>query len=299
MKIRLDENGVHIFDRNNGTNILLDEVQGDQKNWARSPRHISFALTNRCDLSCEYCYAPKNRSEIEFDKLCKWIIELDKNGAIGVGFGGGEPTIYKRFVEICQFVSKHTQLSVSFTTHGHRISKFMAEQLRGHVNFIRVSMDGLGLTYERLRGKSFTNFISAISIIKTIAPFGINYVLNKDTIDELEEAISFSNVLGAKEFLILPELDKLGNTNKEILDKLKCFLEIYKGGMPLRINSNCSDGIPIANPFKDEFSLNGFAFVDASGFLKVTSYDTYGIDLKEINIIDGMDILRDRLKKIN
>lgn len=295
MKVRFDENGIHFFDRTTGSNILLDEISVEPSKWAKSPRHVSFALTNSCDLSCEYCYAPKKRAELDFQSLKQWIIEVDQNGSLGVGFGGGEPTIYKNFVELCKYTSTHTSLSVSFTTHGHRITPAMAEQLRGHVNFIRVSMDGLGATYERLRGRSFEKFLTAISIVKTIAPFGINYVLNSDTINELNEAIVYAQNLGAQEFLILPEIDKNGIFNPETLTHLRDFLTVYSGDLPLRINEKCADGMPLANPFNDSDPLNAYAFIDATGFLKCTSYEIGGIDISQSNIINGLEIIRSKV----
>lgn len=295
MKVRYDQNGIHFFDRTTGANLLMDELSIEPSEWAKSPRHVSFALTNSCDLRCEYCYAPKHRAELDFERLKSWITEVDQNGSLGIGFGGGEPTIYKDFVELCEFTSLHTSLSVSFTTHGHRISVPMAKKLSGHVNFIRVSMDGLGMTYQRLRGRSFEQFLSAISIIKTIAPFGINYVLNTDTAPELGEAIDYAQNLGAQEFLILPELDKNGQFDGRHIQYLQDFILKYEGGLPLRINEDCSEGMPVADPFKNNDPINAYAFVDASGFLKRTSYEPSGVDISQGSIMSGLEIVRSQL----
>lgn len=292
MKVRYDENGIHFFDRETGANLLIDEFNVEPSLWAKSPRHVSFALTNSCDLRCEYCYAPKNKSELDFEKLKSWISELDQLGTLGVGFGGGEPTIYKNFVELCKFTCEQTNLAVSFTTHGHRISAELAEQLKGKVHFIRISMDGLDSTYERLRGRSFKKFLSAVSIIKGIAPFGINYVLNSDTINQMEEAIFFAQNLGAKEFLILPQINKNGNFNSDHLKFLQEFLKNYSGELPLRINENCIEGMPIANPFQDLNSFNSYAFVDAMGHLKRMSYEVSGVNISPGGIFSGLQALQ-------
>ncbi|GAA4430653.1 hypothetical protein GCM10023091_00180 [Ravibacter arvi] len=295
MKVRYDENGIHFFDRRTGANLLIDELSVEPSQWAKSPRHVSFALTNSCDLRCGYCYAPKHRAELDFERLKSWITDIDRNGSLGVGFGGGEPTIYKDFVELCKYTSTQTSLSVSFTTHGHRVAASMAEQLSGHVHFIRVSMDGLGATYERLRGRSFEQFLSAISILRTIAPFGINYVLNADTVHELKEAIVYAQNLGAREFLILPEIDKNGGFHPSHLKYLRDFLTDYRGNLPLRINENCTDGMPVADPFKDLDPINAYAFVDARGILKRTSYELGGVDISQGNILYGLEIMRSQL----
>lgn len=298
MKIRYDENGVHLFNRKSGANILIDELTVPKEKWSKAPRHVSFALTNVCDLKCAYCYAPKDRSELSMEDLKNWITEIDRCGSLGVGFGGGEPTLYPKFAELCQFAAAYTDLAVSFTTHGHRITATMAEQLKGNVHFIRVSIDGLGETYERLRGRSFAGLLSQMELITSIAPFGVNYVLNADTLPELSEAVSYWEQFGATEFLILPEIDLSGNFSKNIIENLKTFLSGYSGKLPLRINENCSTGMPIAQPFDDIDPLRAYAFVDARGRLKGTSYRHDGIDISGQSLIAALGTMQNNLAQL-
>ncbi len=58
-KQRRSPAGLHLFDRTTGLNILLDEIRVPASLWSRAPRQVSIALTNRCDLTCDHCYAPK------------------------------------------------------------------------------------------------------------------------------------------------------------------------------------------------------------------------------------------------
>lgn len=298
MKIRFDENGVHLFNRDTGANLLIDELCVPQDRWSKAPRHVSFALTNICDLKCAYCYAPKDRSELNFEDLKKWILEIDAGGTLGVGFGGGEPTLYPKFVDLCRFVADNSGLAVSFTTHGHRLTESAAEQLKGAVHFIRVSVDGLGDTYERLRARSFTGLLSQIDIIRATSPFGINYVLNADTMVDLKEAVRYWEDIGAAEFLILPEIDNNGQFSAGILQNLKSFLEGYTGRLPLRINEMCSDGMPVAQPFSDSDPLRSYAFVDARGRLKGTSYQFAGINILGKSLINGLELIRSQSEQI-
>lgn len=298
MKIRYDENGIHLFNRKSGTNILIDELTVPKEKWSKAPRHVSIALTNVCDLKCAYCYAPKNRSELRMEDLKNWITEIDRGGSLGVGFGGGEPTLYPKFAELCQFATINSDLAVSFTTHGHRITAAMAEQLKGNVHFIRVSVDGLGETYERLRGRSFAGLLSQMELIEAIAPFGVNYVLNADTLPELSEAVSYWEQFGATEFLILPEIDLSGNFSKNIIENLKTFLSAYSGKLPLRINENCSEYMPVAKPFHDSDPLQAYAFVDAGGRLRGTSYHHDGIDICGQSLVENLGKMRNYLAQL-
>ena len=76
-KTRLDSNGMHWFDRKTGLNILLDEVAVPSSLWAAAPRFVSIAITNACDIHCEYCYAPKSAHTLPAEAIWRWADELD------------------------------------------------------------------------------------------------------------------------------------------------------------------------------------------------------------------------------
>ena len=88
-KVRLSEAGVHLLDRVSGLNVLLDEVGVPAEEFSCSPRYLSVALTNACELRCTYCYAPKHAAVLDMDRVVSWAVELDGAGCLGVGFGGG------------------------------------------------------------------------------------------------------------------------------------------------------------------------------------------------------------------
>ena len=87
MKLRTGPDGIYAFDRRTGLNILFDEIKVPMDAWASAPRQVSIALTNACDLACPYCYAPKFRAALDFESIGQWLVELDTNGCVGIGFG--------------------------------------------------------------------------------------------------------------------------------------------------------------------------------------------------------------------
>lgn len=204
-KMRLGPDGIHLFSRDSGANLLIGEIVPPRSMWAAGPRQVSIALTNSCDLSCPFCSAPKTHASLSYDSVISWIDELDANGTIGVGFGGGEPTLYRRFAELCVYASKHTGLAVTCTTHGHHLTPTLLARLSGNVHFVRVSMDGVGQTYERLRGRSFDVLVQRLAALKEVTPFGINYVVNSSTLPDIDSAVELAEKAGASEFLLLPE----------------------------------------------------------------------------------------------
>lgn len=294
LKIRGGPNGIHFFNRKTGVNVLLDEVDVPVELWAIAPRQVSIALTNACDLNCSYCYAPKYKAKLDKERLFSWLEELDINGCLGVGFGGGEPTLYPDFLELCRWAVRKTDLAVTFTTHGHTLADRVAADLRGNVHFIRVSMDGINSTYEILRGKAFSLLRSRFETIQKIAPFGINFVVNALTFPQLDSATELASEVGAVEFLLLPEIPVhgYGGIDRDTSRKLQDWVNSYQGTVPLSVNELSSDGLPTCDPLFKETGLRAYAHIDASGVLKQSSYSELGIPIDADGIIQALKDLK-------
>lgn len=292
-KLRYGSAGLHMFNRSSGLNVLVDEIRIPGSHHSRAPRQVSIALTNRCDLTCSHCYAPKSRDQLPFDVILQWLAELDSHGTLGVGFGGGEPTLYPEFERLCHRVARETQLSVSFTTHGHHIDGVLAEGLRGSVNFVRVSMDGVGKTYESIRRRSFPALLTRLKHIRTISDFGVNVVINKNTLLDLDEVAIVAEDAGASELLLLPQMPVRGvpAISLDILCGLRHWVASYKGPLKLCINEGSADGFPICDPLKEESGLLAYAHIDAMGVLKSSSYAETGVPLDEGGVLQAMEQL--------
>jgi sulfatase maturation enzyme AslB (radical SAM superfamily) len=293
-KMRLGPDGIHLFARASGANILIGEIVPPESMWAAAPRQVSIALTNTCDLSCPYCFAPKTRASLAFDRIVSWLAELDANGTIGVGFGGGEPTLYRRFADLCAHTTTNTSLAVTCTTHGHHLDDTLLAQLKGNVHFVRVSIDGIGPTYERLRGRSFEALRRRLTSLNEITPFGINYVVNSATLPDIDSAVMFAQKLGASEFLLLPEqaVDGQGGICDETAEALQEWVAGYSGEMRLAVSEKGADGMPTSDPFEKETGLLAYAHIDATGVLKENSYAPHGVPVDSKGVLVALDALR-------
>ncbi|MBU0508291.1 radical SAM protein, partial [bacterium] len=266
--------------------------------WAAAPRHVSVALTNACDLTCSHCYAPKNPAMLAFDRLTSWLADLDANGCIGVGFGGGEPTLYPQLTELCSFAARKTNLAVAMTTHAHRLSDQLLNELTGNLHFVRVSMDGVGPTYESIRCRPFDALLERIAALERVARFGINFIVNSKTVADLDAAVNLAADLGASEFLLLPE-EPVGRgvgIDNETTIILRKWVNGYHGSVPLAVSEGGAEGLPTCNPLNAEAGLAAFAHIDASGIIKRTSYDTSGILIRENGVMAALDKLK-RIKQ--
>ena len=293
MKVRAGPAGIHVFDRATGTNLLIDEARVPPTMWSPTPRSVSVALTNACDLRCPYCYAPKDPGNLDTSRLLAWLNELDFHGCLGIGFGGGEPTLCRDLPELCEYAAQCTELAVTFTTHGHRVDDQLAAKLSGNVHFIRVSMDGVATTYEALRGKSFPALLDRLSIVRQLAPFGVNFVVNRMTVSDLDAAIDIAATHGATEFLLLPEqpVRGQGGIDSRTARTLNAWVTSYEGPLRLAVSEAGSAGLPTCDPLVAERGLRAYAHIDSGGILKRSSYDEYGVPIGSIGVIEALNLL--------
>ena len=296
LKSRAGPDGIHLFDRTTGLNILLDDARVPASSWAEAPRQVSVALTNACDLACPYCYAPKNPAALDVDRIASWLVELDAHGCLGVGFGGGEPTLYRRLPDLCRFAARNTGLAVTFTTHAHRLTDPLVAALAGNVHFVRVSMDGVGRTYESLRRRPFAALLQRLEAIKRLAPFGINFVVNDRTLPDLDAATELAAKIGAAQFLLLPEQPVRGRGGIDDGTRLVLHQWVgrYRGTVPLAVSEVEADGLPTCDPLPGETGLRAYAHIDAMGVLKRSSYESAGVAIGHNGAMEALSVLRSR-----
>ena len=294
VKIRLGPDGHHFFDRHTGINVLMDEARPAEKCWSRAPRQVSIALTNVCDLRCAYCYAPKSRASLTADQVLAWLVELDAAGCLAVGFGGGEPTLHPQFAEICRRATQETGLAVTFTTHGHRLTDQLLESLAGSANFVRVSIDGVGPTYETQRGRRYDELIARLGGLARVLPFGINVVVNDRTIGELDALADLAHRFKATELLLLPQqaTAAVDGMSQELVARLEQWVRNYSRPVRLAISEAGADGLPTCDPLPGEKGIRAYAHIDASGMLRASSYATAAAAIGEAGVMAALDRLQ-------
>lgn len=296
MRIRLGPDGVHLFDRQSGLNLLLDDSPVPEQAWSVAPRQVSIALTNACDLACSYCYAPKHHAFLPRDRLLGWMDELDRAGAFGLGLGGGEPTLYKHLADVCTYAAESTGLAVTITTHGHRWNADMVSRLRGVVNFVRVSVDGVEDTYERLRGRSFAELRAALNTIAAEFQWGMNTVINQDTVGDLDAIAALAVEHGASQLLLLPQQPTAWSPGLEqaTLSELESWILAYAGPVALATSADATLGVPIADALPGEVGLRSYAHIDANGTARMSSFAPSGVQIGE----DGVMAALGRLSRL-
>lgn len=300
LSTRCGPDGLHLFDRATGTNLLLDELRFPSSDWSKAPRHVSVALTNACDLACKFCYAPKNPAFLSASKIISWANELSQHGCFGLGFGGGEPTLHPDLAYLCKKIRANTGLAISITTHGHHLNLKLLENLVDAVDLIRISIDGCGDTYEKIRGRSFINLKNNAMSAASSFRVAVNCVVNGLTINELTPVAELAEELNASQLLLLPEISygRGCSASNSVLVRLKNWVSEYQGCVPIGISENHKELIQHELPTPKESPLSAYAHIDAESNIRPHSFSNTRVSLKQqMSVIQAMHELNNRIKQ--
>jgi hypothetical protein len=155
-------------------------------------------------------------------------------------------------------------------------------------------MDGVGATYEALRGKTFRHFREQLKLIRALAPFGINFVVNAATIQDIDEAIAVAIESGASEFLLLPERATQARSGIDAgtREALCAWVKAYRSDIRLCVSETDTAGLPTCDPLVQEKGLRSYAHINASGVLKRSSFDKSGVPIGVAGISKALEELR-------
>ncbi|MBN1257820.1 MAG: radical SAM protein [Planctomycetes bacterium] len=157
------------------------------------PISVELSLTNRCNLSCPWCSDSNLRQQamvdLSYETLQELVRDLKAHGTKGIVIeGGGEPTLYKHFNELVEFIAAQG-LSIGLITNG---VLFPYRDLVKHFSWIRISLDASSKeNYRECKGKDL--FDQVLNNIHSIAEEGIvcgvGYVVNKLNSKNLEDLV--------------------------------------------------------------------------------------------------------------
>lgn len=278
MQYRYTKQGVHLFYRESGINILMDEFACSHEILSVAPANVSIALTNKCNRSCAHCFAPKSNDSLDGETVCSWIDELNENGCLGVGFGGGEPLLYPRVEDICRHVHDRTSMACTLTTNGDFIDDRAVVWMKQNLNFVRISTNGDAVNYTRIE-----------SLAKDLS-LGINYLLNERTFQALGDAIKCCAEVGVKEILLLPQIktDCCSGVGSEFLSMVDDWL--MTAPLPLRVTVSAfaSDSMKSVSTIPGDVGVRQYLHISADCLVKTSSVARSGVEIGKKTLIQAI-----------
>lgn len=292
MKLRIEPLGLHYYDRKTGLHFLLDEIETSVTEYSIAPRTLSLAITNKCNLNCSFCHIEKGKTSLSVDTIIKLCKEFDRLGTFDIAIGGGEPLLHKDLPQICKRIWEETSLGISITTNGTLLNEKLVSELKNYVSFLRISIDSVNQdVYRSIRNYDLDIIASKLLLLKNKIPFGINAVINSQTILDLNKLLEFALKFGAEELLLLPEV----NNNEFVLTKrewdyLENWITENIDRIPLRIIDRARKKINVPMLFESQEYFEDYKYVDVNLKIKNSSYE------KEFELLD-IDKIENMLKK--
>ena len=144
--------------------------------WTSSfPRHIDIETSSACQMRCPMCAQhlmnDVEKGNMDFALYKEIVDECARNGVYSIKLSWrGEPLLNRKIIEMVRY-AKHKKIpDVAFLTNGERLNAGMIESLiDSGLDWISISFDGLGETYERIRYPArFEETVEKILLLKTV-----------------------------------------------------------------------------------------------------------------------------------
>lgn len=173
-----------------------------------TPPELILFVTNRCELRCKHCFyhdglrAPVQQMSA---RQVGRLLDSMNRDLRTVAIVGGEPFLCDELVEICAALSSRIHVKDVFLfTNGYHTSRIveMAGEIAGQARFnlfLRVSLDGLRHTHDRIRQnrRAFDNAVQTIARLTDLAQkerrLGVEAqtTIMRSNFDELEALAEF------------------------------------------------------------------------------------------------------------
>jgi len=202
------------------------------------PNRAFLQLTYRCNMGCEYCYLPDNKSK-DLDNVNTVMDNLYDWGVRHLILTGGEPMIREDIMSIIEYALDKF-VTVSIQTNGSLILDYKSEILNLPKNIIfQVSLDGprdhINSNYQ---GEYYEEIVEGIEILRENDYYvNLTATISEENLDYVDWIKEKSNEL------ISPELD----VNFGIVQPIGSNLEDYK---------NLLTDEDFTNEFKDKLGEN-------------------------------------------
>lgn len=208
----------------------------------KRPLIAGHKLLYKCNLECDMCPFWRRPDEelLSVQQEVRIMDSLVSAGVLFYGFEGGEPLLRRDLPQILE--ESHKRFHTSLVTNGWLLKERIRE-IGGYVEFLFVSLDGIGELHDELRGMK-GSFEKAIGGLRAAVDYGIGAAINstitRQNIHQVEEMVDLAKDLGVginfQPSYDYSEAEKLSPYGEKLLNSLLRLLELKKAGAPL-VNS--------------------------------------------------------------
>jgi len=204
----------------------------------KTPVLAGHKLLYRCNLECLMCPFWRREDEplLTVREEVRMMEALERAGVSFLGFEGGEPLLRPDLPAILE--EAHARFHTSVVTNGWLLSQRYRE-IRKHLEYLFVSLDGMGETHDRLRGipRSFERAVSGIRTVGQDIPIAISHTITKENLGHAEQLVALAQELGVHITVQVAYdysmADSLSPGSAALRPTLERLLEMKRAGAPI------------------------------------------------------------------
>lgn len=118
---------------------------------------ICYMVTNRCNLSCRFCYAYKEDFAVSTSTMRNVIRTIAKLGVRKIHFTGGEPLLISEIAKLADY-ARNNGMKTAMSTNGVLLDDVLIDRLLPVLDEIALPLDGVTddmISIHRGKGNSF------------------------------------------------------------------------------------------------------------------------------------------------
>jgi MoaA/NifB/PqqE/SkfB family radical SAM enzyme len=172
-------------------------------------RVLQVHPTRECNLRCRHCYSssgPEEHAGLSTASLRDTIADAADEGYAALCVSGGEPLLYPGLIALLDEAREHG-LATAVTTNGTLLDARRLECLRGRVDLLSISLDGVPESHDRMRASpgAFAAMEGLLEGVREAGlPFGFLFTLTRTNAHELGWLADFAAGQGARHLQIHP-----------------------------------------------------------------------------------------------
>ncbi|MEM0156348.1 MAG: PTO1314 family radical SAM protein [Thermoplasmataceae archaeon] len=161
------------------------------------PLIAGHKLQYSCNLKCKMCPFWRREDEVllTVEDEIRMMESLKRAGVSFIGFEGGEPLLRRDIGEILYQAKK--RFHTSMVTNGWLLKAKLPE-IKDSINYLFVSLDGIGELHDKLRGMegSYRRAIEGIEAASRYVPVSISSTITRDNMHQAEDMVKLASKLG-------------------------------------------------------------------------------------------------------
>jgi radical SAM protein with 4Fe4S-binding SPASM domain len=167
---------------------------------------VAWEITDDCNFNCIHCYNPRNRQDLDYDKIIEVLEQLRVMGVEKVKYGGGEPLVRVDFLKILERTIE-MGFDTTFSTNGYVVDSGLVRDIGDTgLNRIQVSLDGNEQVHNLVRNNSQA-YVRAVNAIARFVEQGFKVsvatTLIKPNLNCLEDIFNCCSSLGVNRWRVM------------------------------------------------------------------------------------------------